>query len=148
MTAKKAPAESETDAPSGGSIFDEAPSVEMGEPEIDTDAALSAPDLSPGPTPRKRGPRKPKAEKVDTTGLTPREKAIHDFADFPIEQLPFDARAGQIEGSVRMHNGLPIAVINLQGWVGEAPLTVLAAELKDVLEVASSLQKQVEKALK
>lgn len=139
MTAKKA----ETT-----SIFAETPSVDMGEPKIDTAAALSAPDLSPGPTPKKRAPRKPKAEKVDTTGLTPREKAIHDFAEFPVEQLPFDARSGQIEGSVRMHNGLPIAVINLQGWVGEAPLTVLAAELRDVAEVVNSLQKQVEKALK
>lgn len=155
MTARKKPdlsikAEPDNPFASGKELFDDTPAetepeVQMGEPEIDTAAALSAPDLSPGPTPKKRAPRKPKPEVAE---LTSRDKLVHEFADFPLDRLPFDARSGQIEGAIRVHNGLPVASLSIAGWVGDPNLVILAAELGDLQDVVDSLLTQVVEARK
>lgn len=121
------------------------PPVEMGEPTLNV--GTSAPDLTPGDTPKPKR-QVSRARKVDESDLSEREKRIQKFSDFPQDKLPLNASAGQIEGAVRMHNGLPVAFLNLKGWIGDPPIAVLADELSDIEEVIASLRKQAEEALK
>lgn len=110
-------------------------------PEANQEDSSSKPDAEGAkPEPKPKAPRKPRATKAKDAPKT--------FADFPHDKLPLNAESGNVQGVIKVHNGLPIAQIGLKFWVGEIPLSVRADELADIENVITALRKEADKVLK
>lgn len=80
------------------------------------------------------GPKRKRRTKADKAPQA--EKAT----PFTPVVLPVNARSGKVTGEIRHHNGRPVVVISKEHWVGEAPMTVPAAEIDDLLSVLNDLR--------
>lgn len=87
------------------------------------------------PGPKRK--RRTKADKADKADKAPQAEKATPFT--PVV-LPVNARSGKVTGEIRHHNGRPVVVISKEHWVGEAPMTVPAAEIDDLLSVLNDLR--------
>lgn len=80
------------------------------------------------------------------TGAVPdySKEILHklDTADTPIA-----ANSGDIQGLVKVRHGIRLLELSIAGWIGDAPVTILAEQASDVERVISELRKQAEAKL-
>lgn len=65
-------------------------------------------------------------------------KKIEDFG-----KLPVAVSVGDITASVEEYSGQPVLSLSLRGWVGDAPLKILASQIDDIEGAIAELRKQL-----
>lgn len=61
----------------------------------------------------------------------------------PHTKLPVAVTVGQITVAVEEYAGRPVASLSLVGWVGDAPLKVLAEDLNEIERAIEEIRKQL-----
>src|SRR5690606_3634354 len=84
--------------------------------------------------PRKQAPKKDEPEEAP------------DFNAVDFEAYPLSAVSGQVTGVIKLNGAVPILEIALVGWVGEAPVSNAASDIKDVEKVLADLRKAAKAA--
>jgi len=90
---------------------------------------------------RTRSTAKPK-----TADAKPAAKPKGPLSDHYDGSTPYDARQGEIQGGVKLHNGVPVAWVKPVNWVGPEPLLIGLNDLVNLRDVADDLISQVEKS--
>lgn len=65
-------------------------------------------------------------------------KSIDDLT-----KLPVAVTVGQVNVTIEEHAGSPVASLSLVGWVGDAPVKILAADLDEVERAIGEIRKQL-----
>lgn len=71
----------------------------------------------------------------------PKKDALTEISDFG--KLPLAVTVGQITASVEEYAGRPVLSLSLVGWVGDAPLKILAADVGEVEQALAELRSQL-----
>lgn len=79
-----------------------------------------------------RGAGKPRAPKKDS---------LKEIADHT--KLPIAVTVGQVVASVEVYAGNPVLSLSLRGWVGEAPLKILASDVGELEQALAELRKEL-----
>lgn len=70
----------------------------------------------------------------------------YDFNQLPYEAFPLSAVSGNVTGVVKVNGAVPVFELALIGWIGEAPVSIAASEIDDVLDVIQQLKDRAKKA--
>lgn len=71
----------------------------------------------------------------------PKKDPLKDLDD--LTKLPVAIAVGDVTGSVEEYAGRAVLSLSLRGWVGEAPLKILASEVGDLEQVIAELRSQL-----
>lgn len=71
----------------------------------------------------------------------PKKDALKDLDD--LSKLPVAVAVGQVTISVEEYAGRAVLSMSLRGWVGEAPLKILASDIGDVEQAIAELRSQL-----
>lgn len=95
--------------------------------------------------PAKKGQPADPAGKATTVAKTGRQRAPKKDAlqDVDLSKLPVAVAVGDITATVEEYSGRPVLSIALRGWVGDAPLKILASDAKDLEQVIAELRSQL-----
>lgn len=71
----------------------------------------------------------------------PKKDPLKEISDY--SKLPVAAAVGQVTAAVEEYAGRAVLSVSLRGWVGEAPLKILASDIGDLEQVISELRSQL-----
>lgn len=71
----------------------------------------------------------------------PKKDPLKEIED--LTQLPVAVAVGQVTASVEEYAGRPVLSISLRGWVGDAPLKILATDIGDLEQAIAELRSQL-----
>lgn len=145
------PAKADEHTPTGEELPDNHPDKE-GEAQFDV------PPAAPGPNDAvpegqvqvtrkaKEGePSDPAGNVTETSKAgrkrAPKKDALAEISDH--SKLPVAVTVGQISASVEEYAGRPVLSLSLVGWVGDAPLKILAADIGDLEQAIAELRSQL-----
>lgn len=145
------PAKADEHTPTGEALPDNHPDKE-GEAQFDV------PPAAPGPNDAvpegqvqvtrkaKEGEPSDPAGNVTETAKTgrkraPKKDALVELSDF--SKLPVAVTVGQITAQVEEYAGRPVLALSLVGWVGDAPLKILAADVGELEQAIAELRSQL-----
>lgn len=150
-----------TAAPAGESKSAEENAPVASTPDVDDHSQLE--EKLPEPV----GPNEPVEEgkvEVATKAKTDKEKATADpsgnvvtqrktaartkvkndpFDDVDMDKLPVAIAIGQVTVSIEEYAGRAVASFSLRGWVGDAPLKLLASDIGEFEQALAELRKQL-----
>lgn len=71
----------------------------------------------------------------------PKKDSLKEITD--LGKLPVAVTVGQLTASVEEYAGRPVLSLSLVGWVGDAPLKILAADIGELEQAISELRSQL-----
>lgn len=146
-----APAESDDSTPTGAARPDSDP-VKNGPETFDVPPATGGPnDLVPEgqvSVTRKAQEGEPSDPAGNVTEVakqgkrrSPKKDSLKEISDFG--KLPVAVTVGQITATVEEYAGRPVLALSLVGWVGDAPLKILAADVGELEQALAELRSQL-----
>lgn len=69
-----------------------------------------------------------------------------NFDEVDFDKYPLSAVSGQVTGVIKLNGAVPILEVALIGWIGEAPVSIAASDIKDVEKVLADLRKAAKAA--
>ena len=95
-------------------------------------------------TPASEGEISDPGGKVTTTKKATAKRAKKDvLKDLDGAKLPVAVTVGQVTASIEEYAGRAVLSLSLVGWVGDAPMKVLAADADEIELALAELRKQV-----
>lgn len=145
------PAKADEHTPSGEELPDNHPD-KQGEAQFDVPPAAPGPnDLVPEGQVQvtrkaKEGePSDPAGNVTETTKTgrkrAPKKDALTEISDHT--KLPVAVTVGQVSASVEEYAGRPVVSLSLVGWVGDAPLKLLASDIGELEQALAELRSQL-----
>lgn len=72
---------------------------------------------------------------------SPKKDSLKEITDF--SKLPVAVTVGQVTATVEEYAGRPVLALSLVGWVGDAPLKILAADIGELEQALAELRSQL-----
>ena len=95
-------------------------------------------------TDKEKATADPGGNVVSQRKTTSRQKVKSDpFDDVDMDKLPVAIAIGQVTVSVEEYAGRAVASFSLRGWVGDAPLKLLASDIHEFEQALAELRKQL-----
>lgn len=108
-----------------------------------TDPVVNA-TLSPFEELAPATPEEPVAPVVVEQLRTPRKASKADpLADVDLSKLPVASTVGQMAVTLEEYAGRAVLSLSLVGWVGDAPLKILATDVSELEEALANLREQL-----
>lgn len=82
-------------------------------------------------------------KRTRTTKSASPAKSKDPFTEVDLSKLPIAIAVGQITLSIEEYAGRAVAALSLRGWVGDAPLKVLASDINEIEQAFAELRKQL-----
>lgn len=102
--------------------------------------------LTKAKTDKEKGTADPSGNVVKRTRTTKSAspaKSKDPFTSVDLSKLPIAIAVGQITLSIEEYAGRAVAALSLRGWVGDAPLKVLASDIAEIEQAFAELRKQL-----
>lgn len=95
-------------------------------------------------TAKEKETQDPAGNVVKQSRTVSRTKVKNDpFSEVDLSKLPVAIAVGQITLSIEEYAGRAVAALSLRGWVGDAPLKILASDIGEIEQAFAELRKQL-----